>query len=35
VPNTEWLSSRVLTIPCFPEMTEQEVDIVSRALARL
>ena len=35
VPNSEWLSSRVLTIPCFPEMTEQEVDIVSSALAQL
>ena len=35
VPNSEWLSSRVLTLPCFPEMTEHEIDVVSEALAQL
>jgi dTDP-3-amino-2,3,6-trideoxy-4-keto-D-glucose/dTDP-3-amino-3,4,6-trideoxy-alpha-D-glucose/dTDP-2,6-dideoxy-D-kanosamine transaminase len=28
LPITEWLSERVLTLPCFPELTNEEVDFV-------
>lgn len=32
VPHTDWLAESVLTIPCFPTMTEREVDHVCGAL---
>lgn len=32
LPVTEQLSREVLTLPCFPEMTEAEVELVSRAV---
>ena len=32
---TEWLNSRILTVPCFPEMTENEIEIVASALSKL
>lgn len=28
LPVSEWLSDRVLTLPCFPELTNEEVDFV-------
>ena len=28
LPVSEWLSDRILTLPCFPELTNQEVDFV-------
>ena len=28
LPITEWLSERILTLPCFPELTNEEVDFV-------
>ncbi len=28
LPVTEWLSERVVTLPCFPELTDHEVDFV-------
>jgi len=33
--NTEWLAERTLTLPCFPEMTESEIEHVTKALAML
>ncbi len=30
--NTEWLSERVLSLPCFPTMTDQEITCVTAAL---
>jgi len=35
LPRTEWLTRRVLTIPCFPELTEAEVDLICAALESL
>ena len=35
LPHTEWLVERILTLPCFPAMTDAEVDQVSAALALL
>jgi dTDP-4-amino-4,6-dideoxygalactose transaminase len=35
LPNTDWLIDRILTLPCFPEMTDTEVDQVTSALAGL
>jgi len=35
VPNCERLADRIVTIPCFPSMTEQEVEQVCIALAAL
>jgi dTDP-4-amino-4,6-dideoxygalactose transaminase len=35
LPATEWLSDRILTVPCFPTMSDIEVDQVSEALGRL
>lgn len=32
LPNTERLARRVLTLPCYPEMTEEQVDMVLRAI---
>lgn len=32
-PHAEWLSSRIVTLPCFPEMSEDEVTRVCRALS--
>src|SRR5262249_17400331 len=28
LPVSEWLSESVLTLPCFPELTDEEVDFV-------
>lgn len=33
--NTEWLARRTLTLPCFPEMTEQEIQQVESVLGLL
>lgn len=35
LPQTDWLTERILTLPCFPGMTEGEVDQVVRALSQL
>ena len=35
LPETEWLVQRILTLPCFPSMTDNEVDQVATALAGL
>jgi dTDP-4-amino-4,6-dideoxygalactose transaminase len=35
LPRTERLAARVLSVPCFPEMTDDEVDHVGSALERL
>ena len=35
LPNTEWLQDRIVTLPCFPSMTDSEVDHVVDALAGL
>ena len=35
LPVTERLAGQVLTLPCFPELTDQEVDAVCEALAAL
>jgi dTDP-4-amino-4,6-dideoxygalactose transaminase len=35
LPNTDWLVERILTLPCFPAMTDDEVDQVVEALAAL
>jgi dTDP-4-amino-4,6-dideoxygalactose transaminase len=35
LPRTERLAARVLSLPCFPEMTDDEVDRVARALEAL
>lgn len=35
LPRTEWLTDRVLTVPCFPELTEVEVDSICNALSSL
>jgi dTDP-4-amino-4,6-dideoxygalactose transaminase len=35
LPDTEWLVDRILTLPCFPTMTEPEVDQVVAALTAL
>jgi aminotransferase EvaB len=35
LPDTEWLVERILTLPCFPAMTDDEVDQVTAALATL
>jgi aminotransferase EvaB len=32
LPNTEQLSKRVLTLPCYPEMTDEEVRCVAQAV---
>lgn len=32
LPETEALTGRILSLPCFPEITEREVDLVCRAL---
>jgi dTDP-4-amino-4,6-dideoxygalactose transaminase len=28
LPASEWLNDRILTLPCFPELTDEEVDFV-------
>ncbi len=35
LPATEWLVDRILTVPCFPTMTDDEVDQVASAIALL
>lgn len=35
LPVTEWAASRVLSLPCFPEMTEEDIEHVERALRAL
>ncbi|MCE9623090.1 MAG: DegT/DnrJ/EryC1/StrS family aminotransferase [Actinomycetia bacterium] len=35
LPNTDWLIDRILTLPCFPGMSDDEVDQVTAALASL
>lgn len=35
LPETDWLTDRILTLPCFPAMTDDEVDQVERALESL
>ncbi len=35
LPNTDWLIDRILTLPCFPSMSNDEVDQVVTALASL
>ena len=35
LPATEWLVERILTVPCFPTMTDDEVDQVASAIAQL
>lgn len=35
LPNTDWLIDRILTLPCFPAMSDAEVDQVAAALASL
>ncbi|MBI4883344.1 MAG: DegT/DnrJ/EryC1/StrS family aminotransferase [Actinobacteria bacterium] len=35
LPNTDWLVDRILTLPCFPAMSDDEVDQVADALASL
>jgi len=32
LPNTEYATSRILTLPCFPEMNQEEVTYLSNAL---
>ena len=32
-PNAEYFNERILTIPCFPEMTEKEIEYVAISLA--
>ena len=32
LPNTEWAQERIFTLPCFPELTEAEVEQVCEAL---
>jgi dTDP-4-amino-4,6-dideoxygalactose transaminase len=33
LPATEWLQERVFSLPCFPELTEREIERVCDALA--
>jgi dTDP-4-amino-4,6-dideoxygalactose transaminase len=35
LPNTEWAQERIFSLPCFPELTEAEVDQVCEALRGL
>ncbi|MCW2749987.1 MAG: DegT/DnrJ/EryC1/StrS aminotransferase, partial [Aeromicrobium sp.] len=35
LPVTEWLCDSVLTVPCFPTMTEAQIDLVAAALSAL
>jgi len=35
LPNSEWLCERVLSLPCFPELADQEVDRVIDAVRRV
>jgi dTDP-4-amino-4,6-dideoxygalactose transaminase len=35
LPNTEWAQDRVFSLPCFPEMTEAEIDQVCDAVRGL
>jgi dTDP-4-amino-4,6-dideoxygalactose transaminase len=32
---TEFLADRIFTVPCFPEMTEDEISLVAEQLAAL
>jgi UDP-4-amino-4-deoxy-L-arabinose-oxoglutarate aminotransferase len=32
LPNTEWNSSRICTIPCFPDMTDSDINDVIDAI---
>lgn len=32
LPNTEWNSARICTIPCFPDMTDSDVNDVIDAI---
>ncbi len=34
LPTTDWASDRVVSLPCFPEMTDDEVERVCDALRR-
>jgi dTDP-4-amino-4,6-dideoxygalactose transaminase len=34
LPATEQSIGRILTLPCFPEMTEDEIDLICSSLAR-
>jgi dTDP-3-amino-2,3,6-trideoxy-4-keto-D-glucose/dTDP-3-amino-3,4,6-trideoxy-alpha-D-glucose/dTDP-2,6-dideoxy-D-kanosamine transaminase len=34
LPVTEWASERVLSLPCFPQLTDEEVDLVCEQIAR-
>jgi len=33
LPNTEYLSERIFTLPCFPEMSAEEIDYVCEAIS--
>jgi dTDP-4-amino-4,6-dideoxygalactose transaminase len=33
LPNTDWAQGRIFTLPCFPELTESEIEQVCDALA--
>lgn len=35
LPSTEWLVERILTVPCFPTMTDAEVEQVASAIGAL
>ena len=35
LPNTEWAHRRIFSLPCFPELTEDEIDQVCDALRAL
>jgi dTDP-3-amino-2,3,6-trideoxy-4-keto-D-glucose/dTDP-3-amino-3,4,6-trideoxy-alpha-D-glucose/dTDP-2,6-dideoxy-D-kanosamine transaminase len=35
LPNTEWLQDRIFSLPCFPELTEREIEQVCDALRSL
>jgi dTDP-4-amino-4,6-dideoxygalactose transaminase len=34
LPNTERLSAEILTLPCYPEMTDEQVELVVGAVNR-
>jgi aminotransferase EvaB len=35
LPNTEWMQDRIFSLPCFPELTESEIEQVCDALRSL
>ena len=35
LPNTEWVQERIFSLPCFPDLTDGEIDQVCEALRDL